>query len=134
MDDLDEPVVRKDNSFFLNHDAMGKKNGNGAIFMDQHTDLLMRPYTILLYGHNMSRHRMFGDVNLYFQHYGPNGERIGSYVVETLQGVLEEKGVEELKTTNFIVRWKEMVKKNLTFLGRCGMVELLSRVRKRQAR
>ena len=36
----------------------------------------------------------FGDVNLYFQHYGPNGERIGSYVVETLQRVLEEKGVD----------------------------------------
>lgn len=51
-----------------------------------------------------------------------------------LKADLEEKGVEELKTTNFIVRWKEMVKKNLTFLGRCGMVELLSRVRKRQAR
>lgn len=25
MDDLDEPVVHKDNTFFLDHDAMGKK-------------------------------------------------------------------------------------------------------------
>ncbi|NCB52162.1 MAG: FAD-dependent oxidoreductase [Clostridia bacterium] len=36
----------------------------------------------------------FGAVNLNFQHYGPNGERIGSYVVETLQNALDEHGVD----------------------------------------
>ena len=65
MDDLDEPVVHKDNTFFLNHDAMGKKNVNGAIFMDQGTSLLTRPYTILLYGHNMKTGAMFGNLRKY---------------------------------------------------------------------
>ena len=65
MDDLDEPVARKDNTFFLNHDAMGKKNVNGAIFMDQGTSLLTRPYTILLYGHNMKTGAMFGNLRKY---------------------------------------------------------------------
>ena len=65
MDDLDEPVVHKDNTFFLNHDAMGKKNVNGAIFMDQGTSLLTRPYTILLYGHNMKTGAMFGNLQKY---------------------------------------------------------------------
>ena len=65
MDDLDEPVVHRDNTFFLDHDAMGKKNGNGAIFMDQYTNLLTRPYTILVYGHNMKTGAMFGNLRKY---------------------------------------------------------------------
>jgi sortase B len=65
MDDLDEPVVLKDNEFFLNHDAMGKRNSNGAIFMDEGTRLLTRPYTIMLYGHNMKSGMMFGNLRKY---------------------------------------------------------------------
>lgn len=65
MDNLDEPVVKKDNEFFLDHDAMGKKNSNGALFMDEDTDLLTRPYTIFIYGHNMKTGAMFGDLRKY---------------------------------------------------------------------
>lgn len=65
MDDLDEPVAQKDNTFFLNHDAMGKRNSNGAIFMDQGINLMTRPYTILLYGHNMKTGAMFGSLRKY---------------------------------------------------------------------
>ena len=67
MDDLDEPVARRDNTFFLDHDAMGKRNGNGAIFLDERTDLLSRPYTLLLYGHNMKSGAMFGNLRKYRQ-------------------------------------------------------------------
>ena len=65
MDDLDEPVVLKDNEFFLNHDATGKRNSNGAIFMEEGTRLLTRPYTIQLYGHNMKSGMMFGNLRKY---------------------------------------------------------------------
>ena len=65
MDALDEPVAQKDNTFFLNHDATGKRNSNGAIFMDQEISLLTRPYTILLYGHNMKTGAMFGSLRKY---------------------------------------------------------------------
>ena len=65
MDDLDEPVVLKDNRFFLNHDAAGKRNSNGAIFMEEGTRLLTRPYTIMLYGHNMKSGMMFGNLRKY---------------------------------------------------------------------
>ena len=65
MDDLDEPVVQKDNTFFLNHDAGGHRNSNGAIFMDESTGLLTRPYTIFLYGHNMKSGAMFGNLRKY---------------------------------------------------------------------
>ena len=67
VDTLDEPVVQKDNTFFLNHDAAGKRNVNGAIFMDEDTLLVTRPYTILLYGHNMKTGAMFGNLKKYDQ-------------------------------------------------------------------
>ena len=65
MDSLDEPVVLKDNVFFLDHDPNGRHNSNGAIFMDESTPLLTRPYTILLYGHNMKSGAMFGNLRKY---------------------------------------------------------------------
>ena len=60
MADVDEPVVLKDNTYFLDHDAEGKKNVNGAIFMDSSARLETRPYTVVLYGHNMKSGNMFG--------------------------------------------------------------------------
>ena len=65
MDGLDEPVAQKDNSFFLDHDATGRRNVNGALFMDENTGLLTRPYTILVYGHNMKTGAMFGGLKKY---------------------------------------------------------------------
>jgi sortase B len=65
MDDLDEPVAFKDNDFFLNHDVKGNRNGNGALFMDEDTRLITRPYTILIYGHNMKTGAMFGSLRNY---------------------------------------------------------------------
>ena len=65
MDDLDEPVAQKDNTFFLDHDAAGLHNINGAIFMDENTKLLTRPYTVFLYGHNMKSGAMFGNLRKY---------------------------------------------------------------------
>ena len=65
MDDLDEPVAFRDNTFFLNHDVTGKKNVNGALFLDEGTRLLTRPYTLLVYGHNMKTGAMFGNLKKY---------------------------------------------------------------------
>ncbi len=60
FDEVDEPVAQKDNSYFLKRDATGKKNSNGAIFLDSGISLRTRPYTIILYGHNMKSGHMFG--------------------------------------------------------------------------
>ena len=65
MDGVDEPVVLKDNSFFLNHDASGHRNSNGAIFLDDGISLLTRPYLVMLYGHNMKSGNMFGRLKRY---------------------------------------------------------------------
>lgn len=65
MDGVDEAVAQKDNSFFLDHDATGKKNVNGAIFLEEDTDLRTRPYTVILFGHNMKNGNMFGRLRKY---------------------------------------------------------------------
>ena len=65
MDALEEAVVLKDNTYFLTHDIYGKKNANGAIFTDSGINLLTRPYTIYLFGHNMKSGNMFGRLKKY---------------------------------------------------------------------
>ena len=65
LDGVDEAVALKDNTFFLDHDATGKKNINGAIFLEEDTDLRTRPYTIILFGHNMKSGNMFGRLKKY---------------------------------------------------------------------
>ena len=65
FDEVDEAVCQKDNTFFLNHDATGKRNGNGAIFLDSGVSLMTRPYTLFIYGHNMKNGNMFGRLKKY---------------------------------------------------------------------
>ena len=62
---LDEGVTQRDATYYLTHDALGKKNVNGAIFLDSGTSLKTRPYTFLLYGHNMKSGAMFGCLRNY---------------------------------------------------------------------
>ena len=62
---LDEPVTRRDNDFYLDHNASGEPNINGAIFLDAAIGLDSRPYTYLLYGHNMKTGAMFGSLRNY---------------------------------------------------------------------
>lgn len=62
---LDEPVVQRDDVFYLTHDAKGKENVNGAIFLDASIGIKTRPYTYILYGHNMKTGAMFGSLRNY---------------------------------------------------------------------
>ena len=65
MDQVEEAVGLKDNSYFLTHDIYGKRNSNGAIFTDSSINLLTRPYTVYLFGHNMKSGNMFGRLRKY---------------------------------------------------------------------
>ena len=64
-DVLDEAVVQRDNAYYLDRDYKGYHNKNGAIFLDESTDLRTRPYTLMLYGHNMKSGLMFGCLRNY---------------------------------------------------------------------
>ncbi len=60
---LDEAVVHRDNEYYLRRDYMGQHNVNGSIFLDESCDLRERPYTYILYGHNMKTQAMFGGLH-----------------------------------------------------------------------
>ena len=62
---LDEAVVQRDNDYYLDRDYRGYHNVNGAIFLEQTCDLSTRPYTYLIYGHNMKSGMMFGCLRNY---------------------------------------------------------------------
>lgn len=62
---LDEAVVLRDNSYYLKRDYRGYHNVNGSIFLDESTDLSTRPYTLMVYGHNMKTGAMFGCLRNY---------------------------------------------------------------------
>jgi len=62
---LDEAVVQRDNIYYMTHDYLCRENANGAIFLDQIIGLDKRPYTLILYGHNMKSGAMFGNLRKY---------------------------------------------------------------------
>lgn len=62
---LDEAVVQRDEVYYMTHDALGRKNVNGAIFLDSGISLKTRPYCYILYGHNMKTGAMFGNLRNY---------------------------------------------------------------------
>ncbi|MBO4377642.1 MAG: class B sortase [Clostridia bacterium] len=63
---IDYPLVQGEtNNSYINTDVYGEFALAGSIFLDsRNDDYYTDPYS-LLYGHNMSKHRMFSDVNLY---------------------------------------------------------------------
>lgn len=62
---VDEAVVQRDNVFYLDHDTLGKQNINGALFLDAGVSLNTRPYTYIIYGHNMRAGAKFGSLRNY---------------------------------------------------------------------
>lgn len=89
-DMLDEAVVQRNNTYYLKRDYRGYHNASGAIFLDETCQLNTRPYTLILYGHNMKTGAMFGSLRNYENlHYYKNNPYItfdtayedGSYVI-----------------------------------------------------
>lgn len=64
-DVVDEAVVQKDNEKYLTYDYLNKKNINGALFLQDDIPLETRPYTLIIYGHNMRSGAMFGKLSNY---------------------------------------------------------------------
>ena len=64
---VDSAVVLRDNTYYLNHDISGRSSSHGAIFLDERTAFVMnrRPYTFIVYGHNMKSGTMFGRLKKY---------------------------------------------------------------------
>lgn len=61
----DEPVVYRDNEFYLNHDFYQKKSSSGTVFIDvENTDLENDKY-VIVYGHDLRDGSKFGSLKEY---------------------------------------------------------------------
>lgn len=63
--ELDEPVVQRDNTYYLTHNALGQTSVTGALFLDEICDLIHVPTQMIIYGHNMKTGAMFGMLKKY---------------------------------------------------------------------
>lgn len=64
-DVLDEPVLQRDNAYYLTHDASGQKNVTGALFLDESCNLRIPTPHLVIHGHNMKEGAMFGSLKKY---------------------------------------------------------------------
>lgn len=108
FDQVEEAVALKDNVFFLDHDATGKKNSNGAIFLDAGISLLTRPYTVILYGHNMKSGNMFGRLKKYRENAYFNRNRIITFNSLYEDGQYAVFAVMEMSTVPGTARWYDL--------------------------
>lgn len=63
---IDFPIVQgEDNMTYINTDVYGNFSMSGSIFLDSNCDASFREPYALVYGHHMSDHVMFTDLDLY---------------------------------------------------------------------
>ena len=108
FDEVDEAVVQKDNEYFLNHDAAGKKNSNGAIFLDSGISLKTRPYTVVLYGHNMKTGKMVGRLKKYRENAYFYRNRIITFDTMYEKGQYAVFAVTDISTTPGTAQWYDI--------------------------
>lgn len=64
-EDIDYPVVQRDNAYYLEHNYFGRKDANGTIFLNAHNVLFPRDDVLLIHGHSMRSGAMFGHLGRY---------------------------------------------------------------------
>ena len=60
-----QPVVYRDNEFYLTHDFTGAKNASGTLFLDENSPLTGETQNLLIHGHSMNDGSMFGILTHY---------------------------------------------------------------------
>ena len=64
---VDQPVVYRDNVFYMTHDFDQQNNVCGAVFLDVNHPLRADAQNLLIYGHNMKDESMFGKLSKYMK-------------------------------------------------------------------
>lgn len=64
-DVVDQPIVYRDNVYYLNHDIDHKKNIAGMLFLDENSPLAATTQNLVVHGHNMRDGSMLGKLTRY---------------------------------------------------------------------
>ena len=139
--EINYPVVRGENNiYYVSTDIYGSFAIVGSIFLDfRNKDDYTDTYN-LLYGHNMSEHRMFSDVNLYKEEEFFNENQKGYFYLPTgahwLQSIsiivtdaadswmLNPQSWQDISTERML----ELVQQNALFVSEEGMEALLAKI------
>ena len=62
---VDEPVLQRDNEYYLTHNALKQRSLTGALFLDESCELKSVPTQLVIHGHNMKEGAMFGALKKY---------------------------------------------------------------------
>lgn len=62
---IDEPVMQRDNEYYLTHTSGGKRSVTGALFLDEDCNLRKADAQLVIHGHNMKEGAMFGSLKKY---------------------------------------------------------------------
>ena len=97
---IDYPVLQgATNMSYINTDVYGEFAMAGSIYLDSRNDREYKDIYSLLYWHNMSKHRMFSDVNLYKDeeffkenHLGMLLMEDGGHILRSLSCILTSAG------------------------------------------
>lgn len=116
-DIVDEPVVYRDNSFYLTHGFDGTKSNSGAVFADVENSACESDKYLVLYGHNIRGGGKFGPLSDYkeldFLKANPvfkwdavcAGENAGEYAVF---GLFEASMLENSSDYFYLRRFEEL--------------------------
>ena len=63
VQEIDFPITKRDNSFYVNHDFYGRSNAGGTAFLDMSCSVLPRAENFIIHAHNMKNGTMFGKLN-----------------------------------------------------------------------
>jgi len=131
---IDYAVVQGLNNIeYVSKDVYGNFAIVGSIFLDSRNSPIYTDRYNLLYGHNMSEHRMFGDVNLYKEEQYFNDNRTGTlYLPDGVHPLLSLSIVVTNASDIYLFNpasWyyltneeiTELVRKNALFLNDEGM-------------
>ena len=85
-DFVDEPVLWRDNSFYLDHGFDREDSIDGAIFLDERGEKYAEEPSLLVYGHNMKSGAMFGLMDYYRE-----ADYLKQYPIVTYQSAWEKE-------------------------------------------
>lgn len=86
--DINQPIVQgKDNGYYLRHNYRGEYATAGSVFMDYRNASDFSDDFMIIYGHRMTGHLMFGDVKLFadasfFEEHSGGTIRVGDKLYE----------------------------------------------------
>ncbi len=139
--EIDYPLVQGETNFsYINTDVYGNFALSGSIFLDSRNDGYYLDVYNLLYGHNMSKHRMFGDINLYKDETFFNQNQTGQLYLPDREHALQSVSCVVTNASDYAIfnpeRWNNMsagdilsnVQEKAVFVSERGLAALKAKL------